>query len=194
MTPLAKVIFAALVVFTAPSGRTVGAWWCRPNCEAEAQRVANILEDVARAHHLDPYVVAALAQSESGFNVNALGSLGEVGLLQVNWQFRVAANDSCHREPERCDYWRAWWGAYALADARARCGDIHGAIGMYKVGRACLRGPIGARILRRARRMREQARRVKGTASSRVAQAGRVGPETGSNVHVVKSGRPGGER
>ena len=47
------------------------------------EEVRRLIIDMAERHGVDPRLVAAMAEQESGFDMNAVGPTGDHGLLQV---------------------------------------------------------------------------------------------------------------
>lgn len=74
---------------------------------AQSYAIASTIIDQANLHRLDPLFVMALIQRESGFNPGALGSAGEIGLMQIKPE---TAQWIASKEGQR------WRGAASLAE------------------------------------------------------------------------------
>lgn len=53
------------------------------NCKYKAHTITNAIIKEATKHSLDPYFVMAVISGESSFNPLAVGSVGEIGLMQI---------------------------------------------------------------------------------------------------------------
>lgn len=51
--------------------------------KSQASSITNTIVAEAKKHHLDPYFVMAVIAGESSFNPDAVGPVGEVGLMQI---------------------------------------------------------------------------------------------------------------
>lgn len=51
--------------------------------KSQASSITNTIVEEAKKHHLDPYFVMAVIAGESSFNPDAVGPVGEVGLMQI---------------------------------------------------------------------------------------------------------------
>ncbi len=55
-----------------------------PNAyKSQSEKLAKTLVEQSKLHGLHPLMILALIETESGFNVNAIGGVGEIGLMQV---------------------------------------------------------------------------------------------------------------
>ena len=64
----------------------IGSWTRRSvkgRWRKDAQRVANTILSESRRHHLDPAFLLAVISNESGFRPDAVGGVGEIGLMQL---------------------------------------------------------------------------------------------------------------
>lgn len=136
------------VSFNRHSGRTIPAAHCRHapgGCEKRLAAFAEYLVDAAEHHSLDPWLMAAMAFKESGFNPFALGSLGEMGILQINpgrkdaRQVRFMQDEwyrkRCRKEPGACQREVVEHAATVLERSFERCnGDVVEALGAYNTG------------------------------------------------------------
>lgn len=143
------------------SGRTIPASHCRHapgGCEKRLAAFAEYLVDVGTRRGTDPWLMAAMAFKESGFNPFALGSVGELGLLQINPE-RKDANGvrfvrdewyrkRCRNEPGACQREVIDHAAQVLSRSFQRCnGDVVGALGAYNTGRCAGNLSYAKRVL-----------------------------------------------
>jgi hypothetical protein len=131
------------------SGRTIPAYHCRHapgGCDQRLSAFAGYLVSAANRTKLDPWLLAAMAFKESGFNPFALGSLGEMGILQINPERRDAREvrfmrdewyrKRCRREPGACQQEVVDHAAQVLSRSFEKCGsDLMDALGAYNTGR-----------------------------------------------------------
>jgi hypothetical protein len=131
------------------SGRTIPAYHCRHapgGCDQRLSAFAGYLVSAANRTKLDPWLLAAMAFKESGFNPFALGSLGEMGILQINPERRDAREvrfmrdewyrKRCRREPGACQQEVVDHAAQVLSRSFEKCGaDVMDALGAYNTGR-----------------------------------------------------------
>jgi hypothetical protein len=131
------------------SGRTIPASHCRHapgGCEQRLSAFAEYLSSAARRHELDPWLLAAMALKESGLNPFAKGSLGEMGILQINPERRDAREvrfmrdqwyrNRCRKEPGACQQEIVDHAAQVLVRSFERCGtEVMDALGAYNTGR-----------------------------------------------------------
>lgn len=137
------------VSYNQKSGKTIPAYHCRhapEGCESRLSTFATYLVEAGSHYGVDPWVLAAMAFKESGFNPFALGSLGEMGILQINPERRDAVNvrfirdewyrRRCRKEPGACQREVVHHAAQLFSRALERCGrDLKDALGMYNTGR-----------------------------------------------------------
>lgn len=107
----------------------VGAYisWFKRNVRPSKRQAAILLAPeivkAARAHGLDPFLVATTARFESSFWPSNPGKKGEFGLMQVMRLHTLAS------EAEQLDR-----GAAHLARSLKKCGSVEGAISHYMGG------------------------------------------------------------
>jgi len=137
------------VSYNQKSGKTIPAYHCRhapEGCESRLSTFATYLVEAGSQYGVDPWLMAAMAFKESGFNPFALGSLGEMGILQINPERRDAVNvrfirdewyrRRCRKEPGACQREVIHHAAQLLSRANERCErDLKDALGMYNTGR-----------------------------------------------------------
>lgn len=93
-----------------------------------AKTVVPTLLDVCEKRGVNPALVGAIVSLESSWYSDAVGSLGERGLMQVNPSVRRVGDDHA----EQLDV-----GVLILQEGYARCGSVLGAISWYGTGRTC---------------------------------------------------------
>jgi hypothetical protein len=137
------------VSYNQKSGKTIPAYHCRHapgGCESRLSTFAQYLVEAGSQYGVDPWLMAAMAFKESGFNPFALGSLGEMGILQINPERRDAVNvrfirdewyrRRCRKEPGACQREVVHHAAQLLGRSFERCErDVKDALGMYNTGR-----------------------------------------------------------
>lgn len=130
-------------------GITIPAAHCRhakEGCDRRLAEFAEYLSDAGAEFGVDPWLLAAMAARESGFNPFAKGSVGELGLLQIHPKSRAAREvrfvqdeayrKRCRKEPGACQRDVVRRAAQLLASSLERCGgDVSAALGMYNTGR-----------------------------------------------------------
>lgn len=131
------------------TGRTIPASHCRHavgGCDQRLTEFARYLVSAGKAHGIDPWLLAAMAFRESGFNPFAMGSLGELGILQIHpgrrdaKQVRFIRDEwyrkRCRRQPGACQQEIVEHAARVLSRSVELCsGDIEDALGAYNTGR-----------------------------------------------------------
>lgn len=142
-------------------GRTIPAYHCRhapEGCESRLSTFAQYLVEAGHQHGVDPWLIAAMAFKESGFNPFALGSLGELGILQINPGRRDAKTvrfirdewyrRRCRNEAGACQREVIHHAAQLLRRALEKCDrDLTDALGMYNTGRCGGNDRYAKRIL-----------------------------------------------
>lgn len=130
-------------------GITIPAAHCRHALEGCDRRLAEFAEYLTTSgaeFGVDPWLLAAMAARESGFNPFAQGSVGELGLLQLHPKSRAAREvrfvqdeayrKRCRKEPGACQRDVIRRAAQLLASSLDRCGgDESAALGLYNTGR-----------------------------------------------------------
>lgn len=187
---LTAVLARALTVWERPSdGHVVYAHHCRTapgGCEARLRAIALEMIRAGRAHGVDPWLLAAMAYRESGLNPDAIGAVGEVGVLQLHPRSARGrrALAACARAPSRCTAAVIWLAAEGLAASIARCGSEPAALGAYN------RGHCGVTSYsRRVLRQRELLLAWAGEAgSAEVTAAEGEGPSSAAGRGLTEAG------
>jgi len=159
---LAGALEHELAVWERRDGSIVYVAHCRSapgGCEARVRSIAVELVRAARAHRVDPWLLAAMALRESGLNPEAVGAIGEVGVLQLHPRSAHGqrARAACRRAPGRCGAAVIWIAAEHLAAVQAICGSEGAALGAYNRGE-CGETTYSRRVLRRRDGLRRVAR------------------------------------
>lgn len=135
--------------FNYRSGLTVPAAHCRHaagGCERRLSEFARYLVEAGHRHGVDPWLMAAMAYRESGYNPFAMGSLGELGILQIHPKGRRVENvrfmrdewyrRRCRNEPGACQREIVDHAAQVLSRSLTMCGgNLNDALGAYNTGR-----------------------------------------------------------
>lgn len=124
-------------------------------CEARARRMAALFVQAGGRYRLDPFLLAAIALRESGGNPDAVGHLGEVGLMQLNPSSRagMAAIRLCAEHPRDCQQIQIAAACGVLRASLDACGSLGAALGRYHSGR-CGEDAYARSVLARRDRMR----------------------------------------
>ena len=131
------------------TGRTIPASHCRHapgGCDRRLSAFAEYLSSAANRYRQDPWLLTAMAFKESGMNPFALGSQGEMGILQINPERRDAREvrfmqdqwyrNRCRKEPGACQQEIVDHAAQVLSRSFEHCGtDVMDALGAYNTGR-----------------------------------------------------------
>jgi hypothetical protein len=158
---LSQAMRARIAVSYTKTGRTIPAYHCRhapEGCETRLSTFAQYLVDAGTQHGIDPWLMAAMAFKESGFNPFALGSLGELGILQINpgrrdaKQVRFIRDEwyrrRCRKEPGACQREVIEHAAQLISRSLERCErDVKDALGLYNTGRCGGNDRYAKRIL-----------------------------------------------
>jgi len=132
--PAAIVVALALVVFFALAGPT---WWQRMY---HPLRFESHIAAAARANDVDPYLVAAVINAESGFDESQVSEAGAVGLMQLmpSTAVEVAARSGVTREVDmrtlKDPDLNITLGTRHLADLLATYDDTETALAAYNAG------------------------------------------------------------
>lgn len=143
------------------TGQTVPAFHCRHAPEGCEQRLAKFAEYLANSgtkNGVDPWILTAMAFRESGFNPFAMGSLGELGILQlhpgnprskhVRFIHDQWYRQRCKKEIGACQEEVVERAAQLLAKSVEQCGgDLKDALGSYNTGRCGGNSRYAKRIL-----------------------------------------------
>jgi soluble lytic murein transglycosylase-like protein len=149
------------VSFDRKTGKTIPAAHCRhapEGCDKRLSVFAHYLVGAAERHSVDPWLMAAMAFKESGFNPFALGSIGELGILQINPGRRDASQvrfirdewyrRRCRKQPGACQEEIVTHAAAVFARSLSKCGgDVIDALGAYNTGRCGGNDRYAKRIL-----------------------------------------------
>lgn len=166
---LAHALVARLTVWTRPDGTPVLARRCRRGpvpCRERLAVFAGLIEDAARRHGLDPFLLAALAMRESGLDPSAIGRRGEAGLVQlhprgagrgIRYVHDAAYRESCQERLDACQAPVLERGAEALAEAVRECGSLRAGLGRYASGRCRADLDHGEHVLEERARLRRLA-------------------------------------
>lgn len=155
-----------------PSGRVTYVLHCRSapgdggavaRCLRRVRLFAQYFQAEGEAHGIDPWVLAAMAKRESGFNPMASGGVGEHGVMQLHprgpgARSRFVTNrrfrERCQREPGACQRAVVSIGADLMGRVVRRCGNVEAALGAYNTGRCGGNPDYARRVLRTLERMR----------------------------------------
>ena len=153
------------------TGHKIPAVHCRKaphGCNRRLAEFARYIVDAANRQGVDPWLMAAMALRESGFNPFATGSVGEMGILQIHpkspraKQVRFIQDHwyrkRCRKQPGACQKEIVEQAAKALARAIELCdGDLRDALGAYNTGRCGGNLSYAKRILKERVALRRMA-------------------------------------
>lgn len=132
-------------------------------CEARVGALVDYIVDAAYTYEVSPYVLAAMAWSETRFNPWAQGGVGEIGMFQIhpknrqNLRFtrKGGAGEryrkACAKEVGACQYEVAQYAASRIATYTDKCGSTDRALSAYNTGKCG--SETGAKYARRILRM-----------------------------------------
>jgi hypothetical protein len=156
------------VSFNHRTGDAVPAAHCRhahEGCERRLHEFAGYIVKSGRRFGVDPWLMAAMAFRESGFNPFAMGAVGELGILQINPE-RADAQDlrflqdewyrkRCRKAAGACQQEVVDHAARVLARCMQRCqGDVIDALGAYNTGRCGGNDRYAKRVIEERRDLR----------------------------------------
>jgi len=146
---------AILSLLLLPCGEPVAHARRHPGgVEARAAELAEHFDQAARTYDEDPYLLLALANSESGLDGTRLGAMGEVSLMQLMPNTPAGRAYAAVRGPQSVrDGVAVLLGAEVLHQGMLVCGNETAAIGWYKSGR-CVAGPKARWVVALRDRMR----------------------------------------
>lgn len=145
VTALETALDRRLTVWRGPA-RTIHVLHCRSaaeGCPERLQTFARLIGEAAATHELDPFLLAAVAMRESGFNPDAAGRAGERGIVQlhprgsgarIRYVRSEAYRRNCQRRPGACQEEVLDVGARLLARSIERCGSVRDGLGAYNRG------------------------------------------------------------
>lgn len=114
---------------------------CNPKKLQNARQIVPILIDVCEAEGVNPAIVASIVSYESTWRTEAMGKIGEVGLMQV---VGSTANDARSQ---------LFDGIRRLKLCYEECKNIEGALSLYATGKSC-------RVYRGAELRMKMARKI----------------------------------
>lgn len=82
----------------------------------ELLTIMTMIKVLATTYHVEPEIALAVAQTESKFNVNAVGKLGEIGLFQVRPEHSKVSKNKLFMPLENINE-----GLRMLSEAKSRC-------------------------------------------------------------------------
>ncbi len=83
---------------------TASAFLVRYHARADVNKTVVAIVQESQRHGIDPLLVAAIIKVESNWNVNAIGSSGEVGLMQLLPKYHTAESDPVKNVKEGISY------------------------------------------------------------------------------------------
>ncbi len=169
-TLLQRAMRSRITLATDPhDGHAVVIPHCRhapKGCDARLLEFAHYITEAGDKHGVDPWLLAAMAFKESGFNPFAMGSLGELGILQLHPQnprskgVRFLHDEwyrqRCRKEVGACQREVVDRAAQLLSKSLDMCGgDMKDALGAYNTGRCGGNRVYSKRIMGERQTLRE---------------------------------------
>lgn len=160
-----RALEARITVYRNPNGRITYVRHCRSareGCRRRVEQFAQWIVEAARAHDVDPWLLAAMAVRESGLNPFAVGRAGERGVVQIHPQgdhargLGFVRSESyrrrCERQAGACQREILDAGARHLSAWLRRCGTLEAGLGGYNRGVCGATGYV-VRVLRERDRL-----------------------------------------
>lgn len=171
-TALARAIDARLTVRESRAGQPIHVQHCRVTdggCRARIAKLSRVITEASNRAGVDPFLTAAIAMRESGFNPLAVSPVGARGVVQLNPKYRgktvpfiynEAYREACARRPGACQREVIEAGLGLLQWATARCeGDVQQGLAWYNSGR-CTKNGYSAGVLSERKRLLKLAKRT----------------------------------
>lgn len=158
---LRNALYMRLMLRSSTVGEPVMVGHCKAaqdGCEQRISRYAAWFMQAARAHAVDPWLLAAMAVRESGLNPNVVGAVGEFGVMQLHPKspWGRVAKKRCQKAAS-CTEVVIDVAAELVARYMRLCSTETKALGAYNSG-ACLDNGYAKRVLRE----REQLKKIGG--------------------------------
>jgi hypothetical protein len=120
-----------------------------PDGDWRAAELAGMFHRAGEYSGVPAPLLSALAYSESGYNSEAVGKVGEVSLMQLHPLGRGGRiyKRTCSRPSAKCDELAITLAAEELVRGYEACGTWGMAVGYYKSGR-CKEGPLARYVVR----------------------------------------------
>lgn len=134
-------------------------------CDARLEEFARYFVLAGHEFGVDPWILAAMAFRESGYNPYAVGSAGELGLLQIHprnrharsleWHRDPKHRERCQSEPGACQFEIVKAAASMLSNAIESCGSLESGLAAYQSGTCKRESSYSARVLATRRHLLE---------------------------------------
>ena len=163
VTALERALDRRMTVWRAGS-RSVYVSHCRAvrgGCTERTTAFARLIGDVANAHQIDPFLLAAIAIRESGLDPTAAGAAGERGIVQlhprgsgsrIRYVRSESYRQSCRTRPDACQREVLDAGAALLSRGIERCGGVMAGLGAYNRG-TCGQTSYSVRVMNERQRL-----------------------------------------
>jgi hypothetical protein len=163
---LARAIDARLTLRQDREGETIYVQHCQLSeggCRARIATLSRLITEASNRAGVDPFLTAAIAMRESGFNPLAVSPVGARGVVQLNPRFRGKTvpfvyneryREECSRRPGACqrEVLDAGLGLYKWAVSRCD-GDMQKGLAWYNSGQCDKQNGYAASVLRERRRL-----------------------------------------
>jgi hypothetical protein len=163
---LARAIDARLTLRRNREGEPIYVQHCQLSeggCRARVATLSRLIVEASNHAGIDPFLTAAIAMRESGFNPLAVSPVGARGVVQLNPRFRGKTvpfvyneryREECSRRPGACqrEVLDAGLGLYKWAINRCG-GDMQKGLAWYNSGHCDRQNGYAASVLRERRRL-----------------------------------------
>lgn len=158
LVDMVEVMMQEITIGSTKEGNPVYPKYClrqRGGCRAMVTRQAKYMVESGEKHDVDPLLVAAVAINETRLNPNAVGAVGERGIMQLHPKYKWGkrANKACRHQPRRCTRYVIDSGTRLLSRCQRRCGTVERALGRYNTG-TCRENRYSRKVRRIKQRMR----------------------------------------
>lgn len=163
---LARAMDARLTVRHDREGNAVYVQHCQLSeggCRARIVTLSRLITEASNRAGVDPFLTAAIAMRESGFNPFAVSPVGARGVVQLNPRFRGKTvpfvyneryREECARHPGACqrEVLDAGLGLYKWAVSRCG-GDVQKGLAWYNSGHCDKQNGYATSVLRERRHL-----------------------------------------
>ncbi|MEZ4288119.1 MAG: transglycosylase SLT domain-containing protein [Polyangiales bacterium] len=130
-------------------------------CAARIAALSQVITQSSLAHRVDPFLTAAISWVETRWDPEAVGTIGERGIIQLHPRFagkkvRFVSDpkyrERCLRRADACQREVLNAGLSLYNWAKKKCGNTEKALGWYNTGK-CIKSDFSQRVLRERREL-----------------------------------------
>jgi Transglycosylase SLT domain len=168
---LARAIDARLTIGESPQGDPIYVQHCRVSrggCRARIATLSRLITEASDRAGVDPFLTAAIAMRESGFNPLAVSPVGARGVIQLNPRYRGKSvpfvynqryREECSRRPGACQREVLDAGLGLFSWAVSHCGgDVEKGLAWYNTGHCDADNGYARSVLQERRRLLQLAK------------------------------------